>query len=331
MTPGARIVVSIVLVSGNVVFLVCTMHLFAMAFRQDMKIKKLTLRSSNIGGLANTTQSGNTVVKVAPSDPPPKVEGKSGASSGHGRSKTRRSKTSAASQARIRASFQARIQARNSMSADKLHQSFIESELQLKRKHAKQQEAARRHTMQRVKARAALIKSKKLKKVEIFQDLSDAAIGTLVGHMKGKVFAPGDILVRQGDAAAEFFIISTGQCNVIVDGELVNTLSTHAHFGESAVTVAARMASSKDGDAAVIPGERRNASVVANLDAEGVQVLFLDLPTLTKLFEDGTLDAESIMSSIQSAHERRLSITANSLAQRMAASVPATNSRSLFS
>ena len=71
--------------------------------------------------------------------------------------------------------------------------------------------------------------------------------------------------------------------------------------------------------------------MVANLDAEGVQVLFLDLPTLTKLFEDGTLDAESIMSSIQSAHERRLSITANSLAQRMAASVPATNSRSLFS
>lgn len=222
----------------------------------------------------------------------------------------RRSRTSAASQARINASFQARIKARNTLTADKLHESFVESERQLQREQSKRQEASRRHTMQRVKARAALKKSKRLKHVEVFQGLSDAAIGKLVDRMKETTFAPGEFLVRQGELAKAFFIISAGNCDVIVDGKHVNALHTHEHFGESAVFVAARMLSSEaqDGRLAAADEERRNASVVAN--SEAVHVLSLDLVDLKKLFQDGTLDAQSFASSMESARNERRAVTA---------------------
>jgi len=146
--------------------------------------------------------------------------------------------------------------------------------------------------------------------VEVFQGLSDAAIGKLVDRMKETTFAPGEFLVRQGELAKAFFIISAGNCDVIVDGKHVNALHTHEHFGESAVFVAARMLSSEaqDGRLAAADEERRNASVVAN--SEAVHVLSLDLVDLKKLFQDGTLDAQSFASSMESARNERRAVTA---------------------
>jgi CRP-like cAMP-binding protein len=341
-----KYVVSVGIVIANVTFFVYALYAFFREFIRDCKNKqkrpKKKKKSSTPATarppLGATDGHCEAVINVGPtqvapsSNPPsraPSAEGKiDELGVGPTRSETRRSRTSAASRSRINASFQARINARHSMHIEKLQQSFVQSELQLKKKHAKQQEMARRHTMQRVKARAALIKSKRLKRVEIFHGLSDTAIGKLVDSMKGKTFSPGETLVRQGDTTAEFFIISAGTCNVHVDDRLVNLLSTHDHFGESAVTVAARVASSEEGVAGAALIERRNASVVASPQGDDVQVLYLDLLALVKLFKDGTLDARSIVSSIESAHQKRLSVTAATLAQR-AEAVP--NSRSLFS
>jgi hypothetical protein len=267
----------------------------------------------------------------------------------------RRSSTSTASRARIQASFQARIKARNAMTADKLHDNFVESELKLQMKQAKRQELGRRRTLQRVKARAALKKSQKLKKVQLFSGLNDGAIGKLIDSMKDKTFAPGETLVQQGDVAYEFYVITSGTCNVLVDSKFVGSMHTHDHFGEACVSVAARMANArawhdKDEDvenindvlARIASSERRKATVVASSDHGEVKVLAVGISILSQLFQDGVLDADTMLVEIRGEHEKRLRLQAAGRVWKLSGArskimglrkgdTSSNNSRSLFS
>ena len=114
--------------------------------------------------------------------------------------------------------------------------------------------------MQRVKARAALKSSKKLKKAQLFSGLGDDAVTKLIDCMKDKTFAPGETIVQQGDVAHEFYVITSGTCKVLVDGKFVGSMRTHDHFGETCVSMAARMTNARawhDGE-----GEEEIADVV---------------------------------------------------------------------
>ena len=215
------------------------------------------------------------------------------------------------------APFKRSITARNTMTADNLTEDFIKHENELKLKQAKQQEAGHRRTMQRVKARPLLKRSKTLRKAKLFAGLSDKAIGKLIDNMKGKTFAPGETLVQQGDVAYEFFVVTSGECKVVVNGKFVGSLRAHDHFGEVCVAVAARIARAKtkndprgsaiDAIAEIASSEQRTATVIADSNGE-VQVLTIGISVLTKLFESGTLDANEMLSMIHDEQEKRIAL-----------------------
>ena len=70
--------------------------------------------------------------------------------------------------------------------------------------------------------------------------------------MTKRQFIAGDVIIRQGDAGEEFFLISDGTVEVMREGHDVASLGAGDFFGE----------------ASLITGEPRNATVVAkdNLD-----------------------------------------------------------------
>jgi small-conductance mechanosensitive channel len=85
--------------------------------------------------------------------------------------------------------------------------------------------------------------------VEIFSPLSKAELKDLVAHISVKTYAVGEIPVRQGEPGNSFYIIKSGQVDVVVEkssheSAVVATLSQGNFFGEmSLLTGAVRTAS----------------------------------------------------------------------------------------
>ena len=84
--------------------------------------------------------------------------------------------------------------------------------------------------------------SVRLKQVEIFQALDDAAIGRLVDAMAMAKFQHGDKIVEQGAAPDALYVIVAGACVVKkktlvnrADGQVVGRLQQFDHFGEAAL------------------------------------------------------------------------------------------------
>ena len=84
-----------------------------------------------------------------------------------------------------------------------------------------------------------------------FEQLSPRALTYVADRMRSEVFAAGAVVVRQGDPGDRFYLIADGSVDVIKeDGDgrhTVSTLGRGAFFGE----------------AALLTGERRNATVAA--------------------------------------------------------------------
>jgi CRP/FNR family transcriptional regulator, cyclic AMP receptor protein len=76
---------------------------------------------------------------------------------------------------------------------------------------------------------------KALKNTPIFGDLSDEEIADISRLFKKRKFAAGETVVREGLGGAAFFVIETGEADVLVEGELVATLSGGDCFGEIAL------------------------------------------------------------------------------------------------
>ena len=66
----------------------------------------------------------------------------------------------------------------------------------------------------------------------IFQGLTPSAISKVADMMELKRYSPGDEIIQQGAIGREFFVIGKGSVEIVVDGEVVNTLSDGAFFGE---------------------------------------------------------------------------------------------------
>ena len=66
----------------------------------------------------------------------------------------------------------------------------------------------------------------------IFRGLTPTAISKVADMMELKRFAPGDVIIQQGEIGDEFFVIGKGDVDIDVDGNVINTLSEGAFFGE---------------------------------------------------------------------------------------------------
>jgi CRP-like cAMP-binding protein len=190
------------------------------------------------------------------------------------------------------------------------------------RKQEERQARSKRKTMQRVEARAKLKRSRRMKQVEIFQNFDDESLSAVIDRMTPQTFQAGETIVKQGDVADAFFIITEGACSVwrktlvdIVHGQVIGRLGVFEHFGEAVLTTAARKVFlAESGMSGKVPEELRNASVVAASggdDSDGsVQVLRLEVKDVERVLQSGVLDIKALQQRIEERHATRESLTA---------------------
>jgi putative ABC transport system ATP-binding protein len=87
-----------------------------------------------------------------------------------------------------------------------------------------------------------------LKTVEVFKSLTPIELTNVAERMVRRHFSRGDVVISQGDPGEEFFLISDGNVEVTREGHEVARLGAGDFFGE----------------AALISGEPRNATIVAS-------------------------------------------------------------------
>jgi len=91
-----------------------------------------------------------------------------------------------------------------------------------------------------------------LKTVDVFKNLTPIELTNVAEKVTKRQFVAGDVVIRQGEAGEDFFLISDGTVEVMREGHDVARLGAGDFFGE----------------AALITGEPRNATVVANDNVE---------------------------------------------------------------
>ena len=91
-----------------------------------------------------------------------------------------------------------------------------------------------------------------LKTVDAFKELTPVQLTDVAEKTKKRRYVSGDVIIREGDPGDDFFLISDGNADVMRQHHEVATLGQGDFFGE----------------AALITGEPRNATVVARTDLE---------------------------------------------------------------
>ncbi len=84
-----------------------------------------------------------------------------------------------------------------------------------------------------------------LDKVNLFKGADEIFIREVVRLLEPTVFLPGDFIIRQGEYGDCMYFLSSGEAEVIVNGTVVARLTEGSPFGE----------------AALLQGEKRNASI----------------------------------------------------------------------
>jgi small-conductance mechanosensitive channel/CRP-like cAMP-binding protein len=132
-----------------------------------------------------------------------------------------------------------------------------------------------------------------LSAVDIFAPLSADELSTLALNVKGRIFAPGETIIRTGDHGSSMFVVHGGSVDVRVDANgmmrTIKTLREGDFFGEMAL----------------FTGEPRTANVVA---AEETEVLEIGHDAMKHLFETNPDLVEALSHTI---NERRAGLAAN--------------------
>lgn len=108
-----------------------------------------------------------------------------------------------------------------------------------------------------------------LRRVEIFQSLSEEEAHQLAARLKKESFAPGEIVLRQGDDGDSLYILRRGRVRILLSGESglseqVASLSAGDFFGEMSL----------------LTGEKRTATAIAIEQADCYSVAKADLNAL---------------------------------------------------
>jgi voltage-gated potassium channel len=101
------------------------------------------------------------------------------------------------------------------------------------------------------------VSADRLRSVPLFSSLSEDDLGRLGAAFEEKHSSAGTHLTLEGASGYSFFVIETGTVEVDRGGEVLKTLGPGDFFGE----------------AAILTGERRNATITASTDVE-LLVLF---------------------------------------------------------
>ncbi|CAE7364334.1 Pkg21D [Symbiodinium natans] len=73
------------------------------------------------------------------------------------------------------------------------------------------------------------------RRVSVLRHLSGAQIERLVKLLVPRVYASGAYIFEEGEIGTSFYIVASGQVQVLINGKPVRTLARHGHFGERAL------------------------------------------------------------------------------------------------
>ncbi|HEV3469545.1 MAG TPA: mechanosensitive ion channel family protein [Pyrinomonadaceae bacterium] len=146
--------------------------------------------------------------------------------------------------------------------------------------------------------------TERLSAVDIFAPLSSDELGSLAANACGRVFAPGETIIRAGDSGSSMFVVHRGSVDVRVDQngqtKTLKRLREGDFFGEMGL----------------FTGEPRTANVVA---AEETEVLEIDHEAMRSLLENNPDLVESLSHTI---NERRAGLAASAAAAGGEAETP---------
>ena len=89
-----------------------------------------------------------------------------------------------------------------------------------------------------------------LKKVPLFDGLEQRELEEIADSMHERRFSAGDVITREGQSGAGFFVVEEGEADVTVNGSPVGQLGPGDYFGE----------------VALLTGSERTATIVARTD-----------------------------------------------------------------
>eukprot|EP00946_MAST-07B_sp_MAST-7B-sp1_P001522 g1522.t1 len=269
----ARIFMTVLIVCGNVVFVVAALCLYAKQVMKDMRKNKMrqlhgTGSRKSDDNKSEDCENTSSFVQVVPA----------------GGGLTRTSSTV--------------------LKASRLQTEHLEHEKRLVEGVQRESEKHRRRTHLRLRARMMLRQSKALQKVEIFHDLHDSAISALVEQMEYSSCVRDAVVVRENEVADTLFVIIKGKCGVYRKSEM--GLSR-----ESVGTHGLKLGSLHDfdvfGEAALVDRpERRNATVV--VESEKLDMLKLSRSAFFDLVSSGKLSghAASVLERTRSVRSARV-------------------------
>lgn len=108
-------------------------------------------------------------------------------------------------------------------------------------------------------------------RASLFSDLKKDVLDTLARSAKVQRFAPGDLLVREGEDAAAFYVLCEGQAEAV------------KRLGEEGETVVGALAEGDFfGEMALLDGFPRSASVRAVADCECLVLVRWDFMALIR-------------------------------------------------
>ena len=146
--------------------------------------------------------------------------------------------------------------------------------------------------------------AERLAAVDIFSPLSSDELSMLALNSAGRVFAPGETIIRAGDPGSSMFVVHRGSVDVRVDNNgtrtTIKTLGEGDFFGEMAL----------------FTGEPRTANIIA---AEETEVLEIGHDAMKTLFDTNPGLVESLSHTI---NERRHQLAANSPAAAIEQDTP---------
>ncbi len=108
------------------------------------------------------------------------------------------------------------------------------------------------------------------RRTEIFRSLSEEEARQLVKRVHVRVFAPGEVVVRQMEEGDSLFIVMLGDLEVSIDGGRVGALSAGTIFGEMSL----------------LTGEKRKATVTALTEVHLVEISKEDISPVIKANPD---------------------------------------------
>ena len=123
-----------------------------------------------------------------------------------------------------------------------------------------------------------------LRKIGLFESLSDGDIKRLAEALKERIFSVGDVILSEGKGGVGFYVIGEGTVTYSVDGEDVGSAGPGDYFGEIAL----------------ISDSPRSATVIAATDVTVYAMTLWDFRALVEEKTDVAARLLQVMAERQS-------------------------------